>query len=251
MTDQPVKALTFDERYTEICFQVDKRRSKWDLAVVPWDDARQKILIHINDQLHNFDPTKGEFSHWVQTVISHKILNIWRDELAIYTRPCLPNVKNGNKKCAFNAGDDNCSATPSGKQCAECKIFKTWEADKRREHSIKQALPLENHSQEVFSTSSGFTSDFTSGFMDIEGKKKVIDQHMRKRLSKIEWKVYRLLMIRQGTERQAAKLLGFKDKKKTRTGRKRRTFNGYLSVLALRHKFVREARLIIAELDLA
>ncbi len=231
---------TFEERYEQICFELDKRRGMWDLAAVPWPDARQMILLRIYQQYGKFNPTKKdkdgrpvEFSHWVQSVITRAVHNIWRDNLCKWSRPCLGNPKHGMERCAFNGGGDLCTATKSGKQCGECKLYKDWEKGKKRQHDIKQTLPIENHIQEV----SNIQSDFT----DIEGKKRIIDREMQKRLPPNEWKVYRMLMIDGKTERQAARAMGFKNDPK----RKTKMYRGYLAVLALRHKFVDVAKKVI------
>ena len=217
--------------------------------MVPWEDAHQMILIHISRQYPKFDEAKGEFSHWVQKVITNKILGIWRDNYIKYARPCVVG-------CIFNGGGESCTKTPSGRQCSECPLYREWEKRKKDHHIVKQPLPLENHIQEASSIDA---RSHASDFVDYEGIKKIVDKEMRKRLTPIEWKVYKLLIIKKGdrkktekeVEKEAAKLLGFKDKKRTKTGRKRRTFNGYLSVLALRHRFVAEAKKIIAEMNLA
>lgn len=237
-------SLTFEERYIEITYELDKRKGKWDLAIVPWLDARQMILLHVYQKYPQFDENKRingqpvEFSHWLQSVITRKIYGIWRDHLAKYSRPCLGNPKHGMERCAFNGGGDLCTATKSGKQCGECKLYKDWERSKKRQHDIKQTLPIENHTQEV----SNIQSDFT----DIEGKKRIIDAKMREKLPKSEWKIYRMLMIENRSEVEAARALGFKNKH-CKNGRKPKMFSGYLKILALRHKFVAKAKEIIEQ----
>lgn len=236
MTEPPVKSLTFEQRYPEIVFELEKRRGKWDLGVVDWADAKQMILVRISEQYHRYDPDKGAFSHWVQRVITHKIFSIWRDNYTKHARPCILG-------CLFNGGGESCTKTSSGRQCAECPLYREWEKRKKTHHVIKQPLPLDNHIQEV--------SNIQSDFVDYEKAKQIIDREIKKKLNKTEWKVYRLLMTKKGTERQAAKILGFKNRRKTRTGRNLRMFNGYLAVLALRHKFVELAKQIVRDNDLA
>lgn len=237
-----IKPLTFEQRYEEICFELEKRRGKWDLGVVDWSDAKQMILVRIHEQYHRYDPRRGPFSHWVQKVITNKIFSIWRDNYTKYARPCVLG-------CVFNAGGDACTKTKSGRQCAECPLFRDWEQCRKKDHhTIKQPLPLENHIQEASSIDA---RSHASDFVDYAGAKEIIDREIKKKLTKVEWKVYRLLMIKNGDERQAAKILGFKNRRKTRTGRKLRMYDGYLAVLALRHKFVQLARTIIKDQNLA
>lgn len=235
--------LTFEQRYNEIVFEVNKRESKWDLNNVEWQDARQLILIHIHKKYHLFDENKivngqkVEFSHWIQRVITRVIYGIWRDQLAIYSRPCLGNTKYGMERCAFNAGGDSCSATKSGKQCSECKLYKDWENGKKRQHDIKQPLRLENHAQEV--------SNIQSDFLDIGAAKKVIDKRMKERLTKGEYKIYRMLMIEGRPEKDVAKTMG---KKKRRSAK---MYANYQALLKFRHKLVDMAKVIISEENLA
>ncbi len=231
---------TFEERYDSILFELEKRKGMWDLAAVSWEDAQQMILLHVYQQYGKFNPAKKdkdgrpvEFSHWLQSVITRKIYSIWRDHLAKWSRPCLGNPKHGMERCAFNGGADLCTATKSGKQCGECKLYKDWERSKKLQHDIKQTLPIENHTQEV--------SNIQSDFIDIEGKKAVIDREMKKRLPKEEWRIYRMLMIENRPEKEAGRALGFRRKK----GKRQKLYPGYLKVLALRHKFVAVAKQII------
>lgn len=239
---------TFEERYPEILYEINKRENKWDLNCLEFEDARQIILTKIFQKYHLFDEDKVingkpvEFSHWVQRVITRAIYSLWRDHLAVYSRPCLGNPKYGMERCAFNTGGDLCSKTASGKQCSECPLYKEWEKSKKNQHDIKQPLALDNHTQEV--------SNIQSDFMDIADKKRVIDEKMKTRLDPEEWKVYELLMIKGGTEKEAAIMLGFKERKVGKTGKKT-MFPGYASVLKLRHQFVDMAKEIIESEDLA
>ncbi len=237
------KHLTYEDRFSQIEFEVDKRRRSYDLHTVPWADARQIILLRIWLKYHLYDEEKGPFPNWVQRVITNAILTIWRDNLTVHSRPCILG-------CVWNAGGDQCERTPSGRQCAECPAFKIWEQSyKKDRYSIRQPVALDNHTQEV--------NNQQSDFMDIEGKKVIIDNEIKKRLYKLgttgkqEWRVYKLLMIKGGTEQQAAKLLGFKQDTKRKKRGKRPMFNGYLKILELRHKFVALAKIIIEEEALA
>lgn len=230
------KHLTYEERFTEIEREVDKRKRGYDLHLMPWPDARQVILLRIWLKYHLYDPEKGPFPNWVQTVITHTILNIWRDNLTVHSRPCIAG-------CIWNAGDNLCERTKSGIQCAECPAYRIWENSyKKDRYSIRQPVSLENHTQEV--------NNQQSDFMDIEGKKAIIDREMKKRLDRQEWRVYKLLMVDGGTEADAGKLLGFKTKR-AKKGGKRPMHGGYLRVLELRHKFVALAKEIIADENLA
>lgn len=221
---------TFEQRYTEICVWVDKRRRKWDLNVVDWDDARQMILIHISEQYDSYDPTLGPFGNWVNRLITNKIKNIWRDHYTNYSRPCILG-------CPYNSGGQTCSKTRSGTQGAECPAYRDWQKRKGDQFNVRQTLSLDNHAQEV--------SNVSSDFMDIAAKKRVIDARIREKLTKQEWRIYKTLIIQGKSEEETAKALGFKNK------RGQKMFGGYLVILAARHRFVEMAKAIIEDEDLA
>ncbi len=227
-----VKQLTFEDRYDDICHWTDKRRAKWTLNAVPWEDARQMILIRVNEEYPKFDPLRGEFSHWLNRVISNKIKNIWRDNFTSYSRPCILG-------CAFNTGGTSCSKTSTGTQCAECPLYADWQKKKEAHFNVKQTLPIDSHVNEVYNAASDFT--------DVEAKKRVIDATMKGKLTRTEWKIYRLLYIKGVTEEDAAKAIGFKQGR----GKKSKMFNGYSVILAAKHRIIEMAKLVIHEEDLA
>lgn len=225
------EVMTFEERYEECLYWVEKRRRTIDLASIEWIDIRQLILIRLSQQYHMFDPAKGPFKKWANHVITNAIRNIWRDNYRVYARPCVG--------CVDNMGNENCRRTDSGLQCAQCPAYREWEAKKKAQHDIKLAVSMENHTQEV--------SNHQSDFMDIGAKKKIIDEKMRGKLTRQEWKAYKMLMVQNKSEEEVGVALGFKHKR----GRALRMFPGYLAVLSLRHKFVELAKVIIEEEGLA
>ncbi len=224
------KLPTFEERYPEIVRQIQKRRRKWTLGSVDFEDVQQILLIHIHRKYGLYDPVKDPtFVHWVNTVISNRINGILRDNHLIYSRPCVTG-------CIFNTGGDTCSKTSSGLQCIECPLYRNWHDRKADHFNVKQTLPIETHEQEV--------NNQQSDFVDIEGKKKIIDREMKERLDPGEFKIYRMLMIQGKSEKECGAALG---------GKKRagRMFQGYQQLLKLRHKFVKLAKEIIEQEGLA
>ena len=227
-----VEVLTFEERYDETVHWVDKRRHKWDLWMLEWADARQRLIIRVWKQYPLYDPAKGPYSHWVNKVISNEWKNILRDHYTSFSRPCILG-------CPFNAGGEQCTKTLSGLQCVECPLFRDWQKRKGDHFAVKQTLPLENHSNEA--------QNRPSDFIDIAGKKRVIDARMKERLTASEWKIYRLLIIKGLPEEEVARQMGFKKKR----GKKTKMFAGYSVLLQSRHKFVAVAKSIIEDENLA
>lgn len=244
-----MQSLTFEQRYDVICHEIEKRRAKWDVGLMPFDDAKQIILTRVWTKYSKFNEKKivngkpVEFTHWVQRVITRAIYNIWRKQIGNFARPCVGNSENGHIRCAFNAGDDFCTKTPSGKQCSECPLYRNWERRKKNQHAIHHTLSLEHHGNEA--------NSIQSDFIDIDAKRAVIDQRMKEKLSEVEWKVYQHLIINNGDGKGAAKILGFKQVAKTKGGKKPKTYAGYSAILKIKKKFVKMARKIIEEEGLA
>lgn len=226
----PPAALTFEERYPAIIHEIDKRKWKWTLNSTPFEDIKQMILIKVHRKYDMFDPNKivngrrVEFSHWVNVVISNTIKSALRDLYLIHSRPCI-------QKCPFNTGNDTCSKTSTGKQCGECLLYRDWERRKLDHFNVKETLPIENHMREA----DGQPNDF----VDIDGKKEVIDRCMKLKLTKYEWRIYRALYVQGKSEKEAGKMLGLK-----KVGH---MWAGYQQILALKKKFVALAKQVIEE----
>lgn len=235
LSTEDERKLTFTDRYSEILHWVQKRRQRLYLVTLPWEDIQQLILIRVSQQYASFDPVKGPFKKWLNKVISNAVRNIWRDNLSSFSRPCIT----GKGGCPFNAGTDQCTKTPSGRQCGECPAYRDWEKRKKDQHAVRVTLPMDNHV--------GETHNVQSDFMDVAAAKKVLDAKMRERLTRMEWKAYRLLFIKGLSEEETAKAMGFTKKR----GSKSKMFGGYQAILQWKHHFVAVAREIINEEDLA
>lgn len=165
-----------------IQFEINKRRKKWTLSSLSFDDVSQIVLVRIVDKYHTFDSSKGEFTHWVNRVITHTIYNVLRDNYLKYSRPCILG-------CIHNTGDDNCSLTKNGKQCAQCPLFRDWERLKKPQFNINQPLSLDNHIQEL-----------NEEFYDIGHAVPALNIAMKKRLKPLEWKIYKEMYIDRKSE---------------------------------------------------
>lgn len=205
--------------------EILKRKPKWTLTSVDFDDVAQKIRLHVFQKYKTFDPAKGEFTHWLNKLITHRIFNIWRDEYTKLARPCILG-------CSFNTGADSCSHTPSGKQCGECKLYKKWQSKKEIKHNLKQAVPLENHAQEV--------ENIQSDFIDIEGSKKIIDDKIKFKLKPVEWKIYQLLYIDNKSDEEVAIIMDWTTSEK---GRKA----GYQQLTNFKKIIIAKAKRVIDE----
>lgn len=222
------KKISFEAQIPVIQREIEKRRHKWTLAALSFEDASQIIMLRVFKKYHLFDPQKGEFSHWVNKVISSTWKNIMRDNYLKFSRPCI-------KGCAHNMGGDNCRKTPSGKQCDECPLYKEWRMQKEQHFNIKQSLPLENHQQEV--------ENHQCEFINIEEKKKVIDEKMKLKLRPNEYKIYQLLYIENLSEEEVGTKMQYR-----KTSEKRSP--GYQQIAKAKAKIIEMARDIIKNEDL-
>lgn len=219
---------SFEDQLPIINREIEKRRSRWTLTALPFEDVSQIVIIKIFKKYYQYKPEKGEFSHWVNKVISTSIKNILRDNYFKHNRPCIG--------CARNKGADVCSYTPSQKQCEECPLFAKWKKNKEQQFNVKQSLPLENHLTEAESK----TDDFT----DIDKAKTVIDTHVKTRLKPLEYRLYRYLYIENLTEREAGVKMDYKV-----TNIKRGA--GYQQLAKMKAKILRVVKDIIRDEDLA
>jgi DNA-directed RNA polymerase specialized sigma subunit len=104
-----MKKPIFEEMIPSIMVEINKRKSNWTLSSLAFEDVSQMLLIRIFNKYKTFNPEKGEFTHWVNRLISNTIINILRDNLQKFARPCV-------QGCQFNLGDSYCGFTRSGKQ---------------------------------------------------------------------------------------------------------------------------------------
>ena len=194
------KKLKFEECISTIDEEIRKRRGKWNLTALAWmdfDDVSQIIRIHIYKKWHMYDQEKP-LGPWLNRIISNQIKNLIRNNYGNYSRPCL--------KCAAAEGGDLCAIY--SKQDASCPLYEEWEKNKKRAYDVKIPVSVENHQHEVK------TMENTE--YDIEKNAKKIHKYMKSILKPIEWKVYECLYIKNKTEKQVARLMGYKTTEKNR-----------------------------------
>lgn len=228
------KKLPFEDRIDFVRVQIAKRRNKWTLSTLDWDDVEQIILTRAWKKYHTFDPNKGKFEHWLNRLISYAIKNLLRDNLYKYARPCISSGPSGGA-CVKNTGGNGCSWTLSQTQCAECPLFARWQKKKQGQFYIKEALSIESHVQEM--------SNMIHEHIDIESAKQVIDREMPNKLNEFEWKVYKMLHIDNMEEEDVGKKLKYKKSQNSKTP-------GYQMIRTLKKKFVLVSREIISEFGL-
>lgn len=123
---------TFEESIDIIDQELQKRKHKWTLSAVPsidFDDVCQIIRLHIWRKWHLYDQTRP-FESWLNTVISHQIRNLLRNNYSRFVKPCL--------RCSCNEGNDLCSLYTT--QCDMCPLLNKWLKLKKPAYDIN--LPI-------------------------------------------------------------------------------------------------------------
>lgn len=171
------------------------------------------VLVRVWEQYDKFDPVKGSFLHWVNRVISNAIINILRDNYMKFQRPCISG-------CIHNMGEDDCSQTPSGKQCEECPIYKEWKKRKISHYNVKQTLPLNTHLREAESK--------VDSSIDFNHYKTLIDKMMRKKMNHHEYSLYKKIFIEGRDEKEVGEEIGY-----VKSGH---TYAGYQMIRKMKQK---------------
>lgn len=209
--------------------EVEKRRGAWRLTTMDFDDVAQIVMLHVFNKYDMFDPAKGEFSHWLNTLIANAIKNILRDNLMKFNRPCIG--------CPFNTGGTSCTYTQSGEQDEECAVYARWKQKKEDEYNVRASLSLENHANEA--------QNMQCDFINIDEAKKVIDAKILTILNRREKRMYRLLYIKHKTPEQVGKILKYK------TSPKAATYAGYQQLRKFQKRVVILAKQVIEDESLA
>lgn len=217
--------VPFEDRLEVIQAEIDKRRIRWTYTKLDFADVRQIILVRVFKKYHLFDESRGEFTHWLNRLITSAIKNILRDNLTKYSRPCIVG-------CRFNLGGSDCGYTKSGTQCDECPLYKSWRKRKESHFNVEQSLPLETHEQEV--------NSLPGEFIEYERVKEVLDREMKIRLKSYEYRVYHLLFVEHKTPEQVGKILKYKRSKNS-------DICGYQTLRKSRKKIIELAKKIIHE----
>jgi RNA polymerase sigma factor (sigma-70 family) len=193
---------------------IAKRRHKWRAtSIMEWEDIASELLTRLYQQFHLYDTTRP-LDRWANTVITHAIMNLLRDKIYKVARPCIsgqaPGFSTGSSygaACTFCRADNGCEWTrkfgsKSGIQDSSCRFFAAWEKKKKAKFSIATPLSIENHVNESHS--------MPDDFIDIEAAKKVLDDNIKRRLTKEEYRIYVLLYIKHLSLDEAAQKMGFK-----------------------------------------
>lgn len=213
----------FEDCYTQIKIEIEKRRHKWTLTSIAWmdyDDVAAVIMAHVWKKWDKWDHARP-LNPWLSKVIGHQISNLIRNNYSSYSRPCL--------RCEYNEGDEGCSMY--GTQCDKCPLFAKWTKSKRNALNIKLPLSSTAHEQEI--------SQMPQENLKIESAELQIRQKMKEQLLDSEWKIYELMFVKDYTDEQIAKELGYKTTEKNRSAGYRTIYLVKKKILTLAKKMIR------------
>ena len=220
---------TFEDNSDIIEAAINKQKNKWQLNAINWfdfEDVSQIIKIHIHKKWHMWDQERP-LEPWIGRIISNQIRNLVRNHYGNYVRPCV--------NCQFNTGENTCSATSSGIQDNQCKLYDKWSAFKKTGLDLKITLSTENHVNEI---SSKIDNSFS---YDLSVNK--LNDHMKSQLSETHYRAYYMMFFENCTEEDVASYMGYKTNEKKRKA-------GYRQVKNLKSIFQKKAEDIIRNFDI-
>ena len=221
------KKLKFEDCSKKIDLEIKKRKKRWNLTALSWmdfDDVSQIIRIHVFKKWHLYDQSKP-LAPWVNRIISNQIKNLIRNNYGNYCRPCL--------KCAAAESDTLCYIY--GSQGSACPLYAQWEKTKKVAYETKLPSSLETTAPKILDTP---LLDFQ--FDLLFGK---LNAQLRVKLKTNEWIVYENLYLKDKTEQEVAKMLGYKTSEKNRSP-------GYKQIKNLKKIIIQKAKELISDGDL-
>ena len=218
------KKLKFEDCIEQIDVEINKRRGRWNSTALSWmdfDDVSQIIRVHIFKKWHLYDQSKS-LAPWINTLISNQIKNLIRNNYGNYCRPCL--------KCAAAESESLCYIY--GTQNSSCPLFAQWEKTKKAAYLTKLPSPLESVEHE--------TENMELQEFDFDTILKRLNKQLKKKLKVNEWIVYENLYLKNKTEQEVAKILGYKTSEKNRSP-------GYKQIKNIKKSIIEKAKEIVSD----
>ena len=218
------KKLKFEDCIEQIDVEINKRRGRWNLTALSWMDfydVSQIIRVHIFKKWHLYDQSKS-LAPWINTLISNQIKNLIRNNYGNYCRPCL--------KCAAAESESLCYIY--GTQNSSCPLFAQWEKTKKAAYLTKLPSPLESVEHE--------TENMELQEFDFDTILKRLNKQLKKKLKVNEWIVYENLYLKNKTEQEVAKILGYKTSEKNRSP-------GYKQIKNIKKSIIEKAKEIVSD----
>lgn len=223
----------FEDYLDVIDNEIYKRKGQVHLYLndFDFDDIAQIIRLHIYQKWHLWD-SERPLENWVNVIISRQIKNFIRNNYTSVAPPCY--------KCPMNQGGLLCGFTPSGEQCSECPLYKKWEMGKKSGYNIKFASSLESVDSDDQALSEKIENNTSN--MNWTESIKNLNKHLKVRLTKELYFVYKFLYVEGKSDEELAKELKFKTNEKKRVP-------GYKQIYNFKQKIIEEAKNILKEED--
>lgn len=221
------KKPSFEEKLDDINKEIYKRKNKWTLTAINWmdfEDVSQILRFHLFTKWHLYDPSKP-LAPWVNTVISHQIRNLIRNNYSNYSRPCL--------RCAASEGDNLCSIY--GTQCSKCPLYDHWYKNKKKAYDLKLPVSIENHTHEIM--------EIPQDEINVDRSLNIINKFLEHNLKKFEYEIFKLLYLENKSEDEVASIMHYKTSEK---GRK----PGYKQIKNIKKTIINKIKLAIKNGDL-
>ena len=223
--------ISFEEMSNEIDALLTRFRFKWHLTQLSWmsyDDISQIIRLHLYKKWHLWDQSRP-FGPWCGRIINHQILNLIRNNYGNYARPCL--------RCPHYGGNETCGFTKTVVTYFNCDDFAKWEKKKKVAYHIK--LPDSIDSLESYQEPSD-----KSYKIDYDKAQVLLNVRMKKALTPIEWKVYKLLYILNHTDNEVAAEMNYKADPDLCKGELK-----YKQISKMKRRFIKVAREVLKSID--
>ena len=131
-------------------------------------------------------------------------------------------------KCAAAESESLCYIY--GTQNSSCPLFAQWEKTKKAAYLTKLPSPLESVEHE--------TENMELKEFDFDSILKRLNKQLKKKLKPNEWTVYENLYLKNKTEQEVAKILGYKTSEKNRSP-------GYKQIKNIKKAIIEKAKEIV------
>ena len=200
------RKVKYEDMSKVIDEEIRKRKNKWFLDSVPWiafEDVEQIIRLHIYQKFDKWDQTR-DLKPWINKIITNQFKNILRNYYLNFAKPC--------SSCPFagaSIADNACHFTKTGIQDESCPLYKKWTKYKKGAHDVK--IPLRIDSMEFDQVSDSNPSNFDLNKCIVR-----VQKELKVELSPKYYSVYIMLFIKNKTEDEVAKELGYKSNEQGR-----------------------------------
>jgi hypothetical protein len=133
-------------------------------------------------------------------------------------------------KCAAAESESLCYIY--GTQNSSCPLFAQWEKTKKAAYLTKLPSPLESVEHE--------TENMELQEFDFDTILKRLNKQLKKKLKVNEWIVYENLYLKNKTEQEVAKILGYKTSEKNRSP-------GYKQIKNIKKSIIEKAKEIVSD----